>query len=140
LSWTASDYAAWYGAFVATCVAGWDVYRYLASGARLKATAQFESCPPDESILLIADIYNRGDSETTLLACVLVQEGLDAIPVFIEEPAPIKPNGHLPVFKPIGGGLASKKPDPGRPAKLVIRHSASDRPFVCRIEPCIKKP
>lgn len=62
-----SDYAAWWGASVATLALGWNIYRGLRSGPRVKVTAtpDMQSFTSDKRYILVRAI-NRGGAPTTI--------------------------------------------------------------------------
>lgn len=68
---TPSDYAAWYGAAIATVVLVWDVVKWVRSGPRIivQAMAGSASYQIDQIIgkdITLVRIANNGDSATTL--------------------------------------------------------------------------
>src|SRR5690348_11158114 len=69
---SASDYAAWYGAVVATVVFGWEIWKWTREGARLRVTATpnmitvaGDGSPPSEKMILVRAV-NVGDSPTVV--------------------------------------------------------------------------
>jgi hypothetical protein len=57
---TASDYAAWWGAVVATVVFAWDIIKWKKNGPRLKVSvAQTEQCGPMDFALVATNIGNE---------------------------------------------------------------------------------
>jgi hypothetical protein len=68
---TASDYAAWYGAVVATLVFTWDLIKWRRSGPQIKAEAHasWRSFGVDEiegDNLTVVKATNVGDRPTTI--------------------------------------------------------------------------
>jgi hypothetical protein len=69
--WTASDYAAWWGAVVATAAFIWQAVRELRSGPRIRVRASpnviiFPKRPPLEGTYISVTAVNLGTATTTV--------------------------------------------------------------------------
>lgn len=71
-NWSASDYAAWWGAIVASIVFVWEIVKYARQGPRLRITARpnMIQIPPDaiagDVNWICVEVVNVGDQGTTL--------------------------------------------------------------------------
>lgn len=67
-----SDWAAWYGAFVATAVFGWELFKWLRSGSRIKIRVTYDMQMTDGTGKLepqkyfVINAVNIGDQATTV--------------------------------------------------------------------------
>ncbi len=72
MSLTASEYAAWWGAVVATITGAWNIYKSITSGARIKVKAQpemqvFPEMPPyGKTIFIRLEAVNVGTTPTKI--------------------------------------------------------------------------
>lgn len=71
-TWTPSEYAAWWGAIIATLALAWNILRALRSGPRIKVHAkpdmQFLPRQPltGDKLYVCVTAINRGDAATTI--------------------------------------------------------------------------
>lgn len=70
-TWKVSDFAAWWGAFIATFLLVWDVVKWITAGARLKLRVQYDMIlvnhpNHDGDIFIIVSVVNRGTLPATI--------------------------------------------------------------------------
>ena len=67
LEFSLTDVAAWWGAFVASAVLAWNVYKWRKRGAQIQVTASANmgafNSPwiSEEDKFVLVTVYNRGD-------------------------------------------------------------------------------
>lgn len=148
-----SDWAAWWGAIIATIVLGWDIYKWHRSKSNIRVSAspdmqtvnQLEGRLEDDKNIVV-EVVNNGDKTTTLTH--LVVKHYDSWFDRIRR----KPSMQGVVMKPVGGsiphelapgkrwtGLIDQKDLEKKTPKIAylycgVYHSASNRPKLARVK------
>lgn len=148
---SASDWAGWWGAIVATLVAAWELFKWLYSGPRLRVTAhpnmqQAVGGKLENARYIVVNVTNVGDARTTITHLCLhyypsklavirrkPSERMVVVQVHLGKP--------LPVALDAGdtwSGLVNQTEDIERMLKKGILHCAiaearRDKPWECRI-------
>lgn len=140
---SASDWAAWYAAIVATAALFWEFYTHFTKGPRLSATASLdmpEGCPEIQF-----SVRNIGDVPSTIerFAFVHRKRGTSELPFVVvglasEVLRRLKPGEHVEGrLWPPSDDAGMIQIDPSLQCVmsgwLVIHHSASPKPMFCRI-------
>lgn len=65
---TITQFAAWWGAIIATLVLIWDIYKWKKRGAKIviKARPNMVGVPSDDKTYIVVIVTNRGDLPTTI--------------------------------------------------------------------------
>lgn len=76
-----TNFVAWWGALLSTVVFGWDVYKYVHAGPRLRLSVQSGMVGMNMPLyegktLILASVNNRGDRPTTItnLCCEYLEK------------------------------------------------------------------
>lgn len=69
--WTSSDFAAWWGAIVASLVFGWEIWKHVRSGPRLRITVSPNMVTAGNGVIskvqmIFVTVVNCGDQATEL--------------------------------------------------------------------------
>jgi len=142
---SASDWAAWYAAIVATAALGWEFYTHFTKGPRLCATAildMADGCPEIQ-----VSIRNVGDVPSSIERFTFVHHKRDSeeLPFVVVGAAgdvlrKLKPGEHVEgrLWPPSDdAGMIQMHPSfkSAKSGWLLIRHSASSEPTFIRVEP-----
>jgi len=148
---SASDWAAWWGAGVATLVLIWDLFKWATSGARLHVRAvtgmqqYIEGVGVDPTSHVFVEVMNRGDRSTTITHLALYAYPSRLARFFRRRPSSLgfvpKPSGPLPAELAAGQrwtGVVeqdqAKKIAKGNLLWIGVVHTDSNTPALVRVQ------
>ena len=152
-SLSASDWAAWWGAILATIIFAWELYKWLHSGPRLRVTAhpnmqQAVGGKLENARYIVVNVTNIGDARTTITHLCLYYyrskwavlrnkpfERMVVVQVHLGQPLPVPLDAG-----DTWSGLIDQTEDKERMLKEGFLHCAiiearRDKPWMSRINP-----